>query len=400
MRKNKLEKSKKVQKIINYQEMEQNEIENLKKQKARQQQRRAKLKEQQKNEQKREEEELKKRNRMEQKRKEEIKKHLRNEQKRKEAELKRQQKDEQERKNELKKQQKIEQKQRKKRIKNQEKERNEKIKEDIIRRKKIEQLKQMRNNDEAYKQKMKLIRRRKLIIRNILIGIFFIFIIVLFLLSPVFNIKEVTVTGNSKVSSDTIISLLHLGDDTNQFKLSYSTIGQRIKSNPYIKTVKVKRSLPSKLEITVTEREPAFQLEFGSSYVLIDDEGYILEILKTPRENTVKIRNYQTSEELIVPGNRLCESDLQKLDCASKIIGIAKNYEIADIVTTIIFDDDNQYSLYLESEQKTVHLGNDVDFEVKLLYTKEILQRTKGEEGEIFVDMNLNEKNPYFRPKI
>ena len=62
-------------------------------------------------------------------------------------------------------------------------------------------------------------------------------------------------------------------------------------------------------------------------------------------------------------------------------------------------DDNDEYSLYIETEKKTVHLGKNVDFETKLLYTKEILSRTSGEEGEIFVNMNLNEKNPYFRLK-
>lgn len=246
---------------------------------------------------------------------------------------------------------------------------------------------------------IKKIQRRNKIIHRFLALCFFIVAMVLFLLSPVFNIKNVEVFGNNKVSSDTIVSLLQIDNNTNLFKLSYKEIGNRVKQNSYIKSVKVNRILPSGLKITVTEREPSFQLEFGSSFALIDDEGYILEIVKEPMQGIIKIRGYQTSEEMIIAGNRLCDADLERLDDTYKIISVAKNYDLSNLITTVIFEDNNEYSIYIETEKKTVHLGKNEALETKLLYTKEILSRTTGEEGEIFVNMNLNEKNPYFRLK-
>lgn len=286
---------------------------------------------------------------------------------------------------EIEKQQKIENKKRKKEIK------------------KIEKYQQKRREQEIKNnvgtKKSKKSRRKMKAFKNFLILILIIFGIILFLISPVFNIRKIEVIGNSKVSSDTIKSLLQINNSTNIFSLSYTTIGQRIKQNSYIKSVKVNRVLPDTIKLTVTEREPSYQLEFGSSFVLIDDDGYILEILKEQKEGLVKIRGYATSEEMIIPGNRLCQSDLNRLEDVSEIIRIANNYQLANIITTVILDDNDEYSLYIETEKKTVHLGKNVDFETKLLYTKEILSRTSGEEGEIFVNMNLNEKNPYFRLK-
>lgn len=286
---------------------------------------------------------------------------------------------------EIEKQQKIENKKRKKEIK------------------KIEKYQQKRREQEIKNnvgtKKSKKLRRKMKAFKNFLILILIIFGIILFLISPVFNIRKIEVIGNSKVSSDTIKSLLQINNSTNIFSLSYTTIGQRIKQNSYIKSVKVNRVLPDTIKLTVTEREPSYQLEFGSSFVLIDDDGYILEILKEQKEGLVKIRGYATSEEMIIPGNRLCQSDLNRLKDVSEIIRIANNYQLANIITTVILDDNDEYSLYIETEKKTVHLGKNVDFETKLLYTKEILLRTSGEEGEIFVNMNLNEKNPYFRLK-
>ncbi len=374
MQKNNLEKKQNIQKI-------------------KKQQRNKEREEQKKQEKIKERQEQERRNkikeRQEQERRNKIKE--RQEQERRNKIKERQEQEKRDKIQEYKKQKKIE------KIKERQKQEN--IREIKNRQKQEEKRRQLEAKKAVSMQDIKKIRRIKLIIKNFVAAIFIIFLIALFLLSPVFNIKNIEVTENSKISTDTIISLLQVNDETNIFKLSYKNISEMIKKNAYIKSVKVNKILPSTLKITVSEREPSFQLEFGSSYVLVDDEGYILEILKNAQENMIKITGYETSEELIIPGNRLCQNDLKKLDVASKIINIAKNYELANIITKIIFEDNDEYSLYIESEGKTVHLGKNVDFEIKMLYTKEILSRTEGEEGDIFVNMDLNEKNPYFRLK-
>ena len=38
--------------------------------------------------------------------------------------------------------------------------------------------------------------------------------------------------------------------------------------------------------------------------------------------------------------------------------------------------------------------------DTKMLYIKAILDKESGNEGEIFVNMDLNNKNPYFKQKV
>ena len=56
--------------------------------------------------------------------------------------------------------------------------------------------------------------------------------------------------------------------------------------------------------------------------------------------------------------------------------------------------------MVLESEDKTVYLGDSKNLSTKMLYVKDMLQREKGIEGEFFLDVDLNIKDPMFREKV
>ena len=239
------------------------------------------------------------------------------------------------------------------------------------------------------------IRAYKSMMKGISLFIAIVILLILLLLSPVFYVKNVEVTGNKNIPGNTILSLANIPDCTNIFKVTTKELKTKIKENAYINTVNIKKIYPSTIIINVTERETAYMLEYASSYAYIDNQGYILEISKDKIENKIKITGYITSVECIIPGNRLCQDDLKSLNVISQIKNIANNIGIENLITTINIEKNN-YSLYLESEGKKVELGDNSNLETKLLYVKEIVNRTKGEDGVIHVNVNLNEKRAYF----
>lgn len=259
---------------------------------------------------------------------------------------------------------------------------------------------QLKQKHKLTEKQIKRNKRIKLVIKLFLLLAVITGIIIYLMLSPVFNIKNIKVEGNSQITSEQIISLSKIQKDINLFSVSNKDTISSIKENPYIKTVKVKRTLPDTITLVITERTTRFILEYGSSYAYIDNQGYILEISANIKEGLPKIIGYKTSQEEIIPGNRLIEEDLEKLNNVLKITSVAKNNLIDGLITTINIQDENNYSLYLEQEQKTVYLGDCSSLDTKMTYVKVILEKEKGHAGEIFVNMDLNEKNPYFREKV
>ena len=63
----------------------------------------------------------------------------------------------------------------------------------------------------------------------------------------------------------------------------HSFAQHRIKENLYIEKVRVKRKLPNKIEISVTERSGKAQFQMGKRFVITDNEGMVLAIEKESR---------------------------------------------------------------------------------------------------------------------
>ena len=253
--------------------------------------------------------------------------------------------------------------------------------------------------EEERKRKQRRERRFKivkfflkiLLLIAIIVGVFlFLFI------SPVFNIKEVSVQGNNKINSEEIKSLSQLTIDENIFRFSSKEVEENVKENAYVDTVNIKRKLPNTVEITITERETKYQLEYGNAYIYIDKDGYILEISDV-NANLPIIRGYGTLQENLQPGNKLTDEDCEKLITVEKFLRAAQNNGIYDIITYVDISDSKDYKIEMPTKGKIAYLGDDTNINDKMLILKEILTREEGKNGEVFIN-DLNKM--FFREKV
>lgn len=218
--------------------------------------------------------------------------------------------------------------------------------------------------------------------------------------SPLFNITQIEVINTNLLSKDKVISLSGIKKDQNIFRFLKSDVIKKIKEDPYVQDVKINRQLPNKVQINIEERQRNFSLEFLNGYAYINNQGYILEISQD-KLNLPVIKGASTEENNITPGKRLEQKDLEKLEVAIKIMTIAKENELDEKVTSIDISNKNEYILYLESEKKTVYLGNQENLTTKMLYTKKIIEKESGNEGTIYVNGDFTNKfKAYFRQKV
>lgn len=271
--------------------------------------------------------------------------------------------------------------------------------------------KTQKNYNEPKKQNKKLTKkqelqrkRRKFVFRIVkwlmLLGII-IGGIIFALLSPIFNIKEISVSGNAQISSQTIISLSSLTIDQNIFNFRTSEIVDNIKENAYIDSVKVSRKFPDTVDIEVEERVTTFMLVYGNAYVYINNQGYILEITSEKGDYPI-LTGFKTPTNQLVAGNRLTEEDLEKLNDVLKIMEATSSGErkIGNLITEINISDSSNYILTLSKEKKQVYLGDVTDLSTKILWLNQFIEREKKNEGIIYLNMNLNEDMPYFRESV
>ena len=269
--------------------------------------------------------------------------------------------------------------------------------------KKNKPIKKQANTVLAKKQEISRKKRKRVLKVIKWLTIFGIIIggIIYAMLSPIFNIKNITVAGNSKISSEAIISLSGLNIDQNIFNFRTSNVKEEIKQNPYIDTVEIKRKFPDTVKISVQERTATYMLTYGNAYVYINNQGYILEITSEKGDFPI-IEGYETPTEQIVEGNRLSLEDLEKLNDVLKIMEAISSGTngIEEEITKINIEDKTNYILTLEKEKKTIYLGDATNLSNKILWINRLIEEEKKHEGIIYLNVNLNTDLPYFREKV
>lgn len=256
--------------------------------------------------------------------------------------------------------------------------------------------------EDTFEERDKKLKRKNFrlkILKYTSLVILIIGVIVFAMLSPIFNITNITVTGNNKLTVDEVISLSRIENNENIFRISKSNVIRNIKQNAYVNKVEIHKNYPNSIQIIIEERVPNFLLQFGNGYVYINNQGYMLEISSEKLELPI-ITGFSTPQENLVAGNRLIQEDLEKLETVIRIISSAQSNGIANLITSIDISDSNNYTLYLESEKKTVYLGDCSNLGTRMLYLVGILENEKEHEGEIFINMNLNTDYPFFREKV
>lgn len=238
------------------------------------------------------------------------------------------------------------------------------------------------------------------IIKYLSILFLIIIAILLFFMSPIFNIEEIRINGNNIITTNEYIELSNLKIGQNIYKTSKKQIKSNIKKNAYVEKVYISRKLPNIVEITIQERERTFMLELeNNEYAYINNQGYILE-KDYNKLDYVTITGFSTKIENIIVGNRLCDEDLKRLENVLKIVDAAQISNLAQYITKIDIQDKSNYKLILEGEKKTVYLGDITSISTRMLYLKAILEKEKGIEGEVFINGNVNTDKAYFREKV
>ncbi len=250
------------------------------------------------------------------------------------------------------------------------------------------------------RQILKKKKRIKLMLKFTALLIIIIAGIIFALVSPIFNIKEINVSNNNQINTETIISLSQLNLGQNILKFNKNKVNKNIKTNAYIESVEIKRKLPNKVQIQIEERKQEYNVEFLNGYAYINNQGYILQISEE-KQALPTIQGISTPDEQIVEGNRLNSEDLEKLEVIIQIMNICKNYELDSKITNIDISTKDEYTLYLEEEKKTIYLGDKSNLSNKMLYVQVIIEENRGKEGAIFVNGDLNNNfKPRFKEKV
>lgn len=209
------------------------------------------------------------------------------------------------------------------------------------------------------KNKCKLNKRGKFAIYAfILLVILFIYICIS---SSIFELKQIDVDGNSKITKSDIIKIGDIETGKNIFKYNLNDVEKKLLVNPYIKYVKVSRKFPDKLVITIKENSEYAIIKEGASYIYIGENGLVLSEQKDiknkniPLVSGIEIKNKKLNTKIKINSDKsndiiLAIDTLKKNNMSRKVesIKINKNkmYMKTDDNTNIVLkiDEDIEYN--------------------------------------------------------
>lgn len=126
--------------------------------------------------------------------------------------------------------------------------------------------------------------------------------------SSVFELETVEVAGNDKAAKDEIVDAAGVRAGAHLFSLSIDRIAERVGGLAWVDTVQVERIVPSRLRITITEREAVAAITLAGRSWIVDHEGVVLEEVVKPEEGSPLISDLEV--EVPEVGERVSEATL------------------------------------------------------------------------------------------
>jgi cell division protein FtsQ len=154
--------------------------------------------------------------------------------------------------------------------------------------------------DEKTARRVRFVRWRRLIVGVAVVAIISGSIGLYF--SPLLRVRDVQVVGATAVSTDEVLSLARIDDDS-MLRIDLDAAERRVESIPMVREARLERRWPQTIRIEIIERAPWALWQIGDAYYVIDNEGVVLPG-SAPIENAPVIKDI-TGQARLVPGDHV-----------------------------------------------------------------------------------------------
>ena len=246
----------------------------------------------------------------------------------------------------------------------------------------------------ALVERQKKKKRRRMISR---IGIaVLVLLAIVFAPTIFFQVSKINVTGDTRYTSEQLIKSTGVKQGDNMFFLDTKQIAADLKDEyPYLDTVKLRRKLPSTLQIEVNDRTAVLSIEQNGKYLILDMSGKVLEKTKSAAKGTAKVTGVPMKGLHV--GDTVDEDKYGKAASVMKLLELTDQYGMKKHIKTI--DVEKAYDVRVTYDKRyTILLGalEESNLEHKIQFLKAILKEPSLPESGV-IDLT-DEKEARYRP--
>lgn len=246
-------------------------------------------------------------------------------------------------------------------------------------------------------------QQRRKIMKIALIAVASVCLLIAVLLSPLFAIRDVTVSPmNFYTKADLMPYLdeimgrngfLAVADQTtfsqsqHIFSMEMPLIAERIQFElPYLESVRVRYSFPNRVNVEVTERTGAFLLEHYGIYLLVDTHGVVMDTFTRedcpdmPIVQGVHIKQYKI-------GVSITEEQNSNVDVAIQLSNMMRQLAMESYIDIVDVTDHENIQLFC-APSLTIRFGSNKNIGIKLTELKGILDTSLNGHSNGVLDMS------------
>lgn len=220
-------------------------------------------------------------------------------------------------------------------------------------------------------------------------------VIILALMTPIFNIRSISVAGNDIITIEEIDAQIGDLKGENLFRTGEGLIKKRLKNIAYVDEVSVsKRILPPSVRVTIIECEPAGFIVVNGVELIINSELKILDDSnRLPTGGIPEIEGMSVSEYNV--GKTLVSNDAQKDEAIGMCLSQMEQTGILASVNSI--DIENITGIeFMYQNRINVLCGTPLDLNRKLnMFRETILSNNISENAKGTIDLTVTGKAVY-----
>jgi cell division septal protein FtsQ len=211
-----------------------------------------------------------------------------------------------------------------------------------------------------------------------------------------FPVKHVVVEGNLRYTVEEITIAASIGEEANLLRLSPKQVEENIRRQcPYVADVTLKRKLPSKAVIVVTELPPALAFPVGKQFVLTTAECEYIETTDA-LQNATEVYGVGVTPGLA--GQRVTFTDSKQEEAFMLLMKELQTLNITEI-SKIDLTDQGKVRLQYKNQHIWI-LGDLTNLNYKLQFAYQVSQKETNTGTLDLSALTGDNKNSYFRSGV
>jgi cell division protein FtsQ len=208
------------------------------------------------------------------------------------------------------------------------------------------------------------------------------------------RVEHIVVHGNERLSKGEVLGMLDGLRGQSLFLTDLDVWRRRLMASPWVRDAALRRSLPSTVDVAISERTPVGVSRVGDAMYLVDERGILIDQYGPPYSDF----DLPIIDGLATPSSDGTAADAARAELASRVItSIRTRPDLARKLSQVDVSDLHNASVIVNGDPAVIYLGDDQFAQRLQAYVDLAAALRERVPGIDYVDLRFDDRI-YVRP--